>query len=56
VSEEQGATPTYHKYVVQTPKTNRRIEGGVCYFTKRRKMFIVTSDRELNDALDRLLA
>jgi hypothetical protein len=56
VSEEQGASANHHKYTVQTPKTNRRIEGGVCYFTKRRKMFIITSDRELNDALDRLLA
>jgi hypothetical protein len=56
VSEEAGASPNSHKYTIQTPKTNRGIEGGICYFTKRRNMFIIMSDRELKDALDRLPA
>ena len=57
VSEERTKDSQYHRYVVQKlPTTNQRIEGGICYFTKYRNAFIITTDRELNDALSRLPA
>ncbi len=56
ISEEPDADANYHNYILQTPKTDQRIEGGACYFTKRRNMLITTTDPELNKALDRLLA
>jgi hypothetical protein len=56
VREEQSEVSGYHKYSVQTPLTKQRVEGAASYFTKHRNMFIITIDRELNDALNRLLA
>lgn len=56
VSEEQSKASRYYKYSVRTPMTKQRIEGAACYFTKHRNMFIITTDRELSDALKRLLA
>lgn len=54
VREEEGEGSQYRKYLVQTPMTKQRIEGAACYFTKHRNMFIITTDFELNDALNRL--
>lgn len=55
VSERQTGDLQYHLYTVQKlPTTNQRIEGGVCYFTKYQNVFIITTDHELNDALNRL--
>jgi hypothetical protein len=54
-NEEKSEIPNYHKYVVTSAKTTRRIEGGATYFTKYRNMLIMTSDHDLNDKLRRLL-
>ncbi|MDQ3907725.1 MAG: hypothetical protein M3268_05210 [Acidobacteriota bacterium] len=54
VSEEPMRDAGYHEYVVQTPKTTRKIAGAASYFTKRRNVFITTSDPGLIDALNRL--
>jgi hypothetical protein len=54
VNEEQIVVSGYHKYIVQTTITKQRIEGGTCYFNKYRNAFIITSDRELSDALNYL--
>ena len=56
ISEQRNRASSYHKYVVRTAETSQRIEGGPAYFTKYRNMLIMTSDRDLNDALNRLLA
>ena len=57
VREEQTGVSGYHRYIIEKlPMTNQRIEGGVCYFTKYRNLFIITTERELIAALDQLPA
>jgi hypothetical protein len=56
ISEQRSRASDYHQYVVRTAKTMQRIEGGATYFIKYRKLLIMTSDRDLNDVLNRLLA
>jgi hypothetical protein len=56
VSEVKDKSSGYHGYTVRKPPaTNQRIEGGDCYFKKYRNVFVITSDREANDALNQLL-
>ena len=55
INEEKSEIPNYHKYVIRSPKTNRKMEGAVTYFTKYQNVLIVTIDRDLNDKVNRLL-
>ena len=55
VIEVQNKSLGYFRYtLVKPPVTNQRIEGGDCYFTKYKNVFVITSDRGANDALNRL--
>jgi len=54
ITEERSDISTYHKYVIRTQGTTQRMEGGAAYFTKQRNMLVVTSDAQLNEALNRL--
>ena len=56
ITEERSDVSTYHKYVIRTPVTIQRMEGGPAYFTKQRNMLVVTSDAQLNETLNRLFA
>ena len=56
ITEERGDKYAYHKYVIRTPATTQRMEGGAAYFTKHRNTLIVTSDAQLNETLNRLFA
>jgi hypothetical protein len=55
ISEVQDKSLGYHRYMVRKlPVTNQMIEGGDCYFTKYQNVFVIASNREVNDALHRL--
>ena len=57
LKENDDSTPSYHKYTVRWPNTDRLsgFEGRLpVYFTKYRTMLIMSYDRSLADALNKL--
>ena len=59
LKENDDSTPNYHKYTVRWPNTDHAngFEGRLpVYFTKYRTMLIISYDRTLADALNKLFA
>ena len=57
LQEEESGTPEYHKYTITLANRTERMEGRLSvYFTKYQDKLIITYDRELNEALNLLLA
>jgi hypothetical protein len=57
LKENDDSTPSYHKYTVRWPNTDRLsgFEGRLpVYFTKYRTMLIMSYDRSVADALNKL--
>jgi hypothetical protein len=57
LKENDDSTPNYHKYTVRWPNTHRPsgFEGRLpVYFTKYGTILIISYDRDLADALDKL--
>jgi hypothetical protein len=57
LKETDDSTPNYHKYTVRWPNRDRAngFEGRLpVYFTKYRTMLIISYDRNLADALNKL--
>jgi hypothetical protein len=55
IKEEADSTPSYHHYTVTRAKETHPWCCAPVYFTKNRTMLIISYDRELADALNKLL-